>query len=63
VFTIEPTDPKAYYMPGADPGESYTAIGHADGNAYRPQNGLRFVVTGCVAQRTDSQSLALYIAD
>jgi phospholipase C len=25
VFTIEPTDPNAYYMPGADPGEGYTA--------------------------------------
>jgi phospholipase C len=25
VFTIEPTDPEAYYMPGADPGEGYTA--------------------------------------
>jgi phospholipase C len=25
VFTIESTDPEAYYMPGADPGEGYTA--------------------------------------
>jgi phospholipase C len=25
VFTIAPTDPNAYFMPGADPGEGYTA--------------------------------------
>src|ERR1700679_4001887 len=24
-FTIAPTDPSAYFMPGADPGEGYTA--------------------------------------